>query len=188
MRGKDCLHLLSSFVRRITPACAGKRTTPKYPVMDDRDHPRMCGEKNIVRKASFDPQGSPPHVRGKGTVLSEMITSQRITPACAGKRVFGCCHADDGQDHPRMCGEKKVMRSGKDKHMGSPPHVRGKGFLYFAHEMFEGITPACAGKSSTRFLTEILSWDHPRMCGEKLLWYLRQRSKMGSPPHVRGKA
>ena len=46
----------------------------------------MCGEKNIVRKASFDPQGSPPHVRGKDLIF----------------------HLDEleGLDHPRMCGEK----------------------------------------------------------------------------------
>ena len=50
---------------------------------------------------------------------------------------------------------------------GSPPHMRGKGLLYFAHEVFEGITPAHAGKSTTVLRTGSTIQDHPRTCGEK---------------------
>ena len=45
--------------------------------------------------------------------------------------------------------------------------MRGKGIFDFSHEMFEGITPACAGKSSPVLLCWNGVEDHPRMCGEK---------------------
>ena len=70
-------------------------------------------------------------------------------------------------DHPRVCGEKQVKELVKVCRWGSPPRVRGKGFLHFAHKMLEGITPAYAGKSALRLTAKDPSGDHPRMCGEK---------------------
>ena len=46
-----------------------------------------------------------------------------------------------------MCGEKTGGYIEAVSGAGSPPHVRGKGFLDFSHEVLEGITPAYAGKS-----------------------------------------
>ena len=66
----------------------------------------MCGEKNIVRKASFDPQGSPPHVRGKAFTHTLYHSIVGITPACAGKSAIKVDCDGIGKDHPRMCGEK----------------------------------------------------------------------------------
>ena len=67
VQGKGKFHYFVRGNDRITPACAGK-SMPRHVLRRfPADHPRMCGEKNIVRKASFDPQGSPPHVRGKAT-------------------------------------------------------------------------------------------------------------------------
>ena len=86
-----------------------------------------------------------------------------------------------------MCGEKKVMKSGKDKQLGSPPHVRGKVPAIFLPVSTHRITPACAGKSWYAPFRYSMTWDHPRMCGEKYHEKnLPERTK-GSPPHVRGK-
>ena len=66
-----------------------------------------------------------------------------------------------------MCGEKLHFKSSVEEHIGSPPHVRGKGIIVFKYarrlgsppqvrgkvlgvdSVFNGvgITPACAGKS-----------------------------------------
>ena len=54
--------------------------------LKSRDHPRMCGEKSsksLIRNAG---EGSPPHVRGKGSTSLTALLKKRITPACAGKR------------------------------------------------------------------------------------------------------
>ena len=70
-----------------------------------------------------------------------------ITPACAGKRVSTTFSSSKTQDHPRMCGEKKLNLIMLMTLNGSPPHVRGKVGARFGEEMDSGITPACAGKS-----------------------------------------
>ena len=72
-----------------------------------------------------------------------------ITPAYAGKRSPALFPLRSPEDHPRVCGEKKVMRGAKDKRMGSPPHVRGKAGYWVKDAQGRGITPACAGKSDT---------------------------------------
>ena len=72
-----------------------------------------------------------------------------ITPAYAGKRSPALFPLRSPEDHPRVCGEKKVMRGAKDKRMGSPPHVRGKESEKPDCDDKRRITPACAGKSDT---------------------------------------
>ena len=70
---------------------------------------------------------------------------------------------------------------------GSPPHVRGKDCDIPLPPLSVRITPACAGKSTTRHRTAAFYRDHPRMCGEKPLIYKHGTYGEGSPPHVRGK-
>ena len=50
-----------------------------------------------------------------------------------------------------------------------------------------GITPACAGKSGCSWAMYWRRWDHPRVCGEKILTELRDLYYPGSPPRIRGK-
>ena len=50
-----------------------------------------------------------------------------------------------------------------------------------------GITPAGAGKTSTRRYTTSPTWDHPRRCGENVVRTADLRHRRGSPPQVRGK-
>lgn len=66
-----------------------------------------------------------------------------------------------------MCGEKDVLLDGHLFHPGSPPHVRGKDDRQLILCVCLGITPACAGKSEMITSQIALTWDHPRMCGEK---------------------
>ena len=49
------------------------------------------------------------------------------------------------------------------------------------------ITPACAGKSITHGWNMAFWRDHPRVCGEKAPFALKDTSTAGSPPRVRGK-
>ena len=91
------------------------------------------------------------------------------------------------RDHPRMCGEKKSFANSIEMELGSPPHVRGKGTSVFRYFFHGRITPACAGKRRCKAASCELSWDHPRMCGEKKCCVNRSLFVWGSPPHVRGK-
>ena len=152
-----------------------------------RDHPRMCGEKVIISSIVAVIQGSPPHVRGKGLHILAHGLDVGITPACAGKRQGQVVPGFAFEDHPRMCGEKSATYSPFSHKIGSPPHVRGKDAVKRHSARGFGITPACAGKSTSALLFLSCSWDHPRMCGEKLAFSAVRVREMGSPPRMRGK-
>ena len=50
------------------------------------DHPRMGGEKLLISFEQVFRQGSPPHGRGKESLLFHCVFLSGITPAWAGKR------------------------------------------------------------------------------------------------------
>ena len=54
-----------SQVIRITPAYAGKSSVDFDLWYSIRDHPRVCGEKQILMYALIGSAGSPPRMRGK---------------------------------------------------------------------------------------------------------------------------
>ena len=86
MRGKVSFGVVEDILDRITPAYAGKSWEYVLVYKLDRDHPRLCGEKNDTSRTSPSTSGSPPPMRGK--VLKTMPKQKhcRITPAYAGKR------------------------------------------------------------------------------------------------------
>ena len=86
-----------------------------------------------------------------------------------------------------MCGEKLAPPFWNAKIGGSPPHVRGKAAQKNLNLDLYGITPACAGKSLSEHTSKSGTKDHPRMCGEKSVRFVKVFCKKGSPPHVRGK-
>ena len=134
----------------ITPACAGKRSTSPTMTRHIWDHPRVCGEKKREIAAGRDVAGSPPRVRGKAKKIATEKGINGITPACAGKSRFHQVHHRNGQDHPRVCGEKLCPQARQTARAGSPPRVRGKAQEQFRHVTKMGITPACAGKRLKR--------------------------------------
>ena len=71
--------------------------------------------------------------------------------------------------------------------VGSPPRVRGKVCFSVQRPLPQGISPACAGKSSGIVAFWGYHRDHPRVCGEKYSLRFLLSSPTGSPPRVRGK-
>ena len=106
VRGKVFVCFLTTRSFGITPACAGKRGFVPNSYSSERDHPRMCGEKQTENIKNQCRLGSPPHVRGKANDRPGPRVAIRITPACAGKRTAGARFSISTRDHPRMCGEK----------------------------------------------------------------------------------
>ena len=151
----------------VTPACAGKRQTAAMPRTMTRDHPRVYGEKNLLKCVLCSHGGSPPRMRGKDVQLDGAGGRAGITPAYAGKSCASLRWAASRRDHPRVCGEKFSNASVVWSLTGSPPRVRGKDFLHHRCGRRPGITPAHAGKSSASMRVAASSEDHPRVCGEK---------------------
>ena len=85
-RGKALLLRQAISARRITPACAGKRTVLPPPQPSAQDHPRVRGEKADLSGTEIGRQGSPPRARGKVFSIAHKRSNSWITPACAGKR------------------------------------------------------------------------------------------------------
>ena len=65
--------------------------------------------------------------------------------------------------------------------------MRGKVQLFEKQQNRIGITPAYAGKSKFHGSCLCITWDHPRLCGEKFDERMNQRRFIGSPPPMRGK-
>ena len=90
-------------------------------------------------------------------------------------------------DHPRRCGENKNRMMKQNHPLGSPPQVRGKLKDALENTSTRGITPAGAGKTLFFLLYCLVSWDHPRRCGENHAHAHGMPCRQGSPPQVRGK-
>ena len=133
-------------------------------------------------------KGSPPHVRGKAGFADSRRGFFGITPAHAGKSQLNRQSGRSYQDHPRTCGEKQSVGAGTNGKVGSPPHMRGKATAGTVGNPAPGITPAHAGKRRRSFSGLRTEKDHPRTCGEKRTLRSVRRLRVGSPPHMRGKA
>ena len=131
------------------------------------DHPRLCGEKDRANAISGGTEGSPPPMRGKAAPYTYHGIAERITPAYAGKSYLAAVLQGFQQDHPRLCGEKKLTFENYKEIEGSPPPMRGKGKRKMKFEKYMRITPAYAGKRHQYYMHEDYDRDHPRLCGEK---------------------
>ena len=146
MRGKPISGAALNPLLRITPAYAGKTHNVAKFVGRGKDHPRVCGE-------NFD--------RNEYKKIYN-----RITPAYAGKTELAMEDGKKGEDHPRVCGENSVALWAWRGLAGSPPRMRGKRreTCHSLHVL--GITPAYAGKTSSKRQICVIAGDHPRVCGE----------------------
>ena len=126
-------------------------------------------------------------MRGKDLSNIKIFKPVRITPAYAGKSSYGINANALARDHPRLCGEKLAYFDITDISTGSPPPMRGKEQYLIAEGVASRITPAYAGKSYQRRNRRSQVWDHPRLCGEKLLTIKSLVTITGSPPPMRGK-
>ena len=86
-------------------------------------------------------------MRGKVPLVISIAIVMGITPAYAGKSRLANCDFHVLQDHPRLCGEKLDPQNGQRFNLGSPPPMRGKGYVWRLKGTFNRITPAYAGKS-----------------------------------------
>ena len=126
MRGKVVIFWEVTTSQRITPAYAGKSHIHLTALSKCRDHPRLCGEKKIIRSGGSTVSGSPPPMRGKVSGSPQQQRRRRITPAYAGKSKKFLLWAYLYEDHPRLCGEKGSLSCCAFDHVGSPPPMRGK--------------------------------------------------------------
>ena len=187
MRGKLFeRYILGNWVR-ITPADAGKTYSARHGAGQNRDHPRGCGENALRTPRQQEQGGSPPRMRGKRIDAGQLIAVAGITPADAGKTFRLSPAKIAAEDHPRGCGENDIENRIFVKKEGSPPRMRGKPWVVAAPARQSRITPADAGKTSSKMTGTHSCRDHPRGCGENCHPLSRRNTASGSPPRMRGK-
>ena len=71
MRGKVYMRCCACLPPRITPAYAGKSISDAQRGCSGRDHPRVCGEKQVRALQAAHSIGSPPRMRGKAIVTRQ---------------------------------------------------------------------------------------------------------------------
>ena len=131
-----------------------------------RDHPRLRGEYDVRSNGNRTVWGSPPLARGVRCFRHIRIRRTGITPACAGSTLLIFCTFFLFRDHPRLRGEYSQSEMWAAAQRGSPPLARGVLSALFHSVQGQGITPACAGSTTTISFFPAAAWDHPRLRGE----------------------
>ena len=143
---------------RFIPACAGNARESMTFSSLLTVHPRMRGEREVLKKRVLVIDGSSPHARGTQGRYSAPAIRKRFIPACAGNALFQKPKLNMRPVHPRMRGERGTVRVQPKWNVGSSPHARGT---------LERHARQTRGRSV-----------HPRMRGErtsnKLLIYRRK--------------
>ena len=117
------------------------------------------------------------------SLLGELLESP---PQCGEKMGrFSCTNSVPGSPPRRRGKTDKDDVSGLD--LGITPAGRGKELVPTRGFGFKRITPAWAGKSSSRAVCRFPPRDHPRVGGEKGLRPQAGSMHRGSPPRGRGK-
>ena len=134
----------------LTPACAGTTPARAHPGRPPSAHPRVRGDDAPSRPLGLRARGSPPRARGRRAGLVDELAGGRLTPACAGTTGAPSPTRTPAEAHPRVRGDDDLMRVGRPGERGSPPRARGRPPLRAADRRRQGLTPACAGTTSTR--------------------------------------
>ena len=171
---------------RFIPACAGNgpsapSTSRRRPV-----HPRVCGERQCLRRRLRPGRGSSPRVRGTGRSVASGVQFMRFIPACAGNGVELRILLGIRSVHPRVCGERFNEGTRRYDQGGSSPRVRGTARRLRAVLVRPRFIPACAGNGVPPRSRETRPAVHPRVCGERTNSPTTHTTSNGSSPRVRG--
>ena len=186
MRGTPVSYHSDSGRYGIIPAYAGNTADRQGHCLHTGDHPRVCGEHQVLSAPEVRRLGSSPRMRGTlgdGLRVDDKIG---IIPAYAGN-THHCHRQHCGQrDHPRVCGEHAAMTLDVYADLGSSPRMRGTLGDGLRVDDKIGIIPAYAGNTHHCHRQHCGQRDHPRVCGEHAAMTLDVYADLGSSPRMRG--
>ena len=180
-----CSHLFSLKFRFI-PAFAGNTHTRPTAFRPLPVHPRVCGEHGSDCLFGHADVGSSPRLRGTlGHGIRHSLRG-RFIPAFAGNTEYLYGHFWYRSVHPRVCGEHALLIVLPATGYGSSPRLRGTHPPYLLFGFLLRFIPAFAGNTQGRGDGAWRRWVHPRVCGEHLSDFQRNRLVRGSSPRLRG--
>ena len=147
MRGTLFDSIKQIVIIRIIPADAGNTQATRIRYRPRRDHPRGCGEHDVLELVAPVVVGSSPRMRGTLLIIRVKIVMDRIIPADAGNTVARGQKRDRRPDHPRGCGEHYQHIIDVDVSRGSSPRMRGTPGPCTGSHRRTGIIPADAGNT-----------------------------------------
>ena len=168
------------------PADAGSTSLLGMSCSPLKDHPRGCGEHEVIVWSTMYESGSSPRMRGALPVSFSVLFLQRIIPADAGSTSCLKNSIFLSKDHPRGCGEHSVVTTICGHTLGSSPRMRGALPCRKAWRALSGIIPADAGSTRHSLHPWWAHADHPRGCGEHLVRDYGDPHQKGSSPRMRG--
>ena len=147
MRGKlSPASPLFDLMRNI-PAYAGKTYDHSEGREIIAEHPRVCGENDIVGAGGSFHCGTSPRMRGKRSASRFDNSSCRNIPAYAGKTIFHLVGRHLSREHPRVCGENGGNSFSHFGVRGTSPRMRGKRWPQTPTLILLRNIPAYAGKT-----------------------------------------
>ena len=186
MRGTRRAHRVYGHCGRIIPAHAGNTNFPQFSIVNDRDHPRACGEHRPPLGPPGIGLGSSPRMRGTPAGDQSPSPPSGIIPAHAGNTSTRSLPRSLPRDHPRACGEHIAFCGEQVIDLGSSPRMRGTLVQVIERAVGAGIIPAHAGNTLWCAWPRCTGRDHPRACGEHRTRARRHRGTGGSSPRMRG--
>ena len=170
----------------IIPAYAGNTILLVREVERERDHPRVCGEHQVIDDYGTVVMGSSPRMRGTPHRQPVLAHGAGIIPAYAGNTPTTTITAPTARDHPRVCGEHPKKACTVRLSTGSSPRMRGTHVRRTVFFKIVGIIPAYAGNTEGVGRHQRRPGDHPRVCGEHHHLPVYGAWATGSSPRMRG--
>ena len=166
MRGTQRVPLVPQRLRGIIPAHAGNTCPQAWRKAASGDHPRACGEHDVVAADDARVPGSSPRMRGTLRCRIAELLVRGIIPAHAGNTISSPPKSSLARDHPRACGEHAIFIAVVSLPVGSSPRMRGTPRVRAHRLLAGGIIPAHAGNTASMAKYGLPVRDHPRACGE----------------------
>ena len=125
-------------------------------------------------------------MRGTPDTIDHIPNAVGIIPAYAGNTHTQIENELLRGDHPRVCGEHRLIGGRRRGAVGSSPRMRGTRMLHADGREVRGIIPAYAGNTRGHVGVANENADHPRVCGEHLRVWPHSCGEWGSSPRMRG--
>ena len=125
-------------------------------------------------------------MRGTPRTKTDIFRTRGIIPAYAGNTCLLRRRPRHQRDHPRVCGEHRIVRVRVTAVSGSSPRMRGTRRMETSAITRTGIIPAYAGNTWIFHICKTQQRDHPRVCGEHCPLPGNARERAGSSPRMRG--
>ena len=150
-------------------------------------HPRLRGEDFRRRSPCGEGRETPPLTRGRQRRRAKFRSTDRNTPAYAGKTRLSCTQIHQLWKHPRLRGEDIYDRQAPVIEMETPPLTRGRPFGLSLLSEQSGNTPAYAGKTVIDAALKAAKAETPPLTRGRPIGFSKSIPLRGNTPAYAGK-